>query len=83
MVYKVGDIIVSGTSRTPIVSQIVEVLENHYRIYRPVHSLLGEEPWQRFDGFDETMLERKNDVKRKANPDEIDAWLDFYNTTAI
>lgn len=78
MEYKVGDIIVTGTDSSPIVSEVVEVLESYYRVHKLIYSLVGK-PWKRFDLLPEPALERKSDVKRLATPQEIDAFLDFYN----
>lgn len=78
MGYKVGDVVISGTDSSPVISQITKELESMYEVDNVIYAIHGKE-WQKMKD-NRTMYEHKSDIKRKATPTEIDIFLDYFNT---
>lgn len=76
MHYKEGDIIITGTDSSPVISQIVQQLESLIEVTNVVYAINGE-TWEPMDS-DHKQYERISDIRRHANQDEIDVFLDFY-----
>lgn len=78
MDYKIGDVVISGTDSSPVISQIVKELESMYIVDNVIYAIHGEK-WEKMKD-DRTMYEHKSDIRRKATQSEIDIFLDYYNT---
>lgn len=76
MDYKVGDIIITGTDSSPVISEIVEQLESLVEVKNVIYSIHGER-WEKMNNG-RKMYERISDIRRLADSNEIDTFLEFY-----
>lgn len=74
--YKVGDIVVTGTESTPVLCKIAGVRDqNSFYVDNVIVNRHGDYEANPFT----SNFEWTKDIRRKANRREIDEWLDNYN----